>query len=95
MDLIELIKQLGFPVAIAVYFIWQNGRIEKEHKDDIKTIANTAVEAINKNTESDKVVADQLVKNNTALENNGRIINRLEGYLQSKPREQSNGNMGS
>ena len=93
MDLVELIKQLGFPIAIAVYFIWQNGKLEKEHKSDIKTIANTAVEAINKNTESDKVVADQLVKNNTALSENGRIMNRLEGFLGS--REKNNGSSGA
>lgn len=93
MDLVELIKQLGFPIAIAVYFIWQNGKLEKEHKGDIKTIANTAVEAINKNTESDKIVADALVKNNTVIENNGRIISRLEGVLAS--REQNNGSSGA
>lgn len=93
--MIELVKQFGFPVAIAIYFIWQNARIEKEHKADIRNIATSAVEAINKNTESDKVVADQLVKNNTALTSNERIINRLEGYLSKAPREQSNGNMGS
>ncbi len=87
MDLVELVKQLGFPVAIAVYFIWQNGRIEKEHKSDIRGLATQVVEALNKNTESDKAVTGQLVKNNTALSANERIMNRLEGVLSSQERQ--------
>lgn len=93
MDLVELIKQLGFPVALAVYFIWDNRRIQKERLDDVKNITTTAVEAIKANTESDKNVTVQLAKNNTALERASGVLSRVEGILSTKGQE--NGNRGN
>lgn len=93
MDLIEATKQFGFPVAIAIYFIWQNGRIEKEHKQDIRTIATQAIQALEKNTESDKAVTEQLAKNNTALSDSNHLLSRLEGILSNR-RERNNGTRG-
>lgn len=93
MDLIEATRQFGFPVAIAIYFIWQNGRIEKEHKQDIRTIATAATEALNKNTESDKAVTEQLEKNNTALSDSNHILSEVKGIL--SVRERNNGNRGA
>lgn len=39
MDLIEVIKNLGFPIAMVVYFAW-----------DKSTITNKLTEAVNNNT---------------------------------------------
>ncbi|MFA5937329.1 MAG: hypothetical protein WC822_05665 [Candidatus Paceibacterota bacterium] len=94
MDLIEATKQFGFPVAIAIYFIWQNGRIEKEHKNDIRTIANQAIQALEKNTDSDKAVTEQLAKNNTALSDTNHLLSKIEGVLSNR-RERNNGNQGA
>lgn len=91
MDLVELIKQFGFPIAVAVYFIWQNGRIEREHKNDIRTIATQAIQALEKNTESDKAVTEQLAKNNTALSDSNHILSRVEGILSVRERENGTG----
>ena len=93
MDLVELIKQLGFPVALAVYFIWDNRRIQKERLDDVKDVTSKAVEAINKSTESDKNVTTQFEKNNTALDRASGVLSRVEGILSTKG--QQNGNRGN
>lgn len=93
MDLLELTKQLGFPVALAIYFIWDNRRIQKERLDDVKTVTSKAVEAINKSTESDKNVTTQLEKNNTALDRASGVLSRVEGILTT--RGQQNGNRGN
>lgn len=94
MDLVELVKQFGFPIAVAVYFIWQNGRLEKEHKQDIRTIATQAIQALEKNTESDKAVTTQLERNNTALEDTHTVLSEMRGFL-SNGRERENGTGGA
>lgn len=53
MDLAPLIKDFGLPVALLVYFIWQNTSISKEYNQYVKDIAQKAVDAINKSTEVD------------------------------------------
>lgn len=93
MDLGALAQSLGLPVALAIYFIIENRRLQKEHLEDVKTITQQAITAINKNTDSDKIVADQLVKNDTALDKSTAIINKVEGILSS--RERQNGNRGA
>lgn len=90
----ELLKQFGFPIAVAVYFIYQNGKIEKEHKQDIRTIAQQAISALEKNTESDKAVTEQLEKNNTALGDTNHLLSRIEGVLSNR-RERNNGSQGA
>ena len=53
MDIAPLIKDFGLPVALLVYFIWQNAAINKEYNNYVKDIAQKAVDAINKSTEVD------------------------------------------
>lgn len=48
-----LIKDFGLPVALLVYFIYQNTSISKEYNKYVKDIAQKAVDAINKSTEVD------------------------------------------
>lgn len=60
-----LIETLGLPVALLVYFIWQNASISKEYNKYVKDIAEKAVDAINKSTEVDNKmlkVAERLEK---------------------------------
>lgn len=53
MDITPLIKDFGLPVALLVYFIWQNAAISREYNNYVKDIAQKAVDAINKSTEVD------------------------------------------
>jgi hypothetical protein len=53
MDLAQLVKDFGLPVALLLYFIWQNASISKEYNSYVKDIAQKAVDAINKSTEVD------------------------------------------
>lgn len=92
MDLIELIKQFGFPIAIAIYFIWDKGRTEREHKDDLRNIAVTAIKAIDANTEALKDQTAQDVKNNAAFEANNMLLNKVGGMLTAKGGNNGNGN---
>ena len=48
-----LLKDFGLPVALLVYFIYQNAAISKEYNKYVKDIAQKAVDAINKSTEVD------------------------------------------
>lgn len=72
MDLMQLVKDFGLPVALLLYFIWQNASINKEYNSYVKDIAQKAIDAINKSTEVDTKmlgVADRLEKR---LENGRR-----------------------
>lgn len=90
----ELLKQFGFPIAVAVYFIYQNGKLEKEHKQDIRTIATQAIQALEKNTKSDEAVTAELARNNTALEDNNTLLSEVRGVF-SQRRSAKDGNQGA
>lgn len=53
MDLGAAVKDFGLPVALLLYFIWQNASISKEYNSYVKDIAQKTVDAINKSTEVD------------------------------------------
>lgn len=53
MDLGAAVKDFGLPVALLLYFIWQNTSISKEYNSYVKDIAQKAIDAINKSTEVD------------------------------------------
>lgn len=53
MDIAPLLKDFGLPVALLVYFIYQNAAISREYNSYVKDIAQKAVDAINKSTEVD------------------------------------------
>ena len=91
MDLGTLVQNLGFPVAIAVYFIWQNYQQSKEHKQDLKDIATKAVQAIDAGTEAIKDSVAVIEKNNDKLGENSNILNRVEGVLSSRGYNNGNG----
>lgn len=61
----SLIKDFGLPVALLLYFIWQNTSTAKEYNNYVKDIAQKAIDAINKSTEVDTKmlgVAERLEK---------------------------------
>lgn len=60
MDFGSLVKDLGFPIALAVYFIIKDGKSQKERLEDVKTFGAAATKALDKSTE--------------ALENNSKIL---------------------
>lgn len=65
MDITPLIKEFGLPVALLVYFIWQNASINREYNRYVKDMAEKTIDAINKSTEVDKKmvgVAERLEK---------------------------------
>lgn len=92
MELVELVKQFGFPIAVAIYFIWDKGRTEKEHKDDLRNIAVTAIKAIDANTEAlnDKKAQDE--RYITAYEANNVLLNKVSGVLTARGSNNGNGN---
>lgn len=81
MDLSALVQNFGFPVAIAVYFIWRDYQTSKEHKSDLKDIANKAVQAIDKST-------DAINDSTSAIGKNSHLLERVNGVLLSR-REQT------
>lgn len=69
MDLGAAVKDFGLPVALLLYFIWQNTSISKEYNSYVKDIAQKTVDAINKSTEVD----------NKMLQVAERMEKRLDG----------------
>lgn len=63
----ELLKTFGFPIAIAIYFIYQNGKVEKAHKDDLKGIAVQTIGTLDKNTEALDKNTEMLQQTNMRL----------------------------
>ena len=45
-EVIEFIKQLGFPIAVAVALFWQNTKLNEQHKEEMSKVT----EALNNNT---------------------------------------------
>lgn len=69
MDITPLIKDFGLPVALLVYFIWQNAAISREYNQYVKDIAQKAVDAINKSTEVDTKMLNIAKRIETRLDN--------------------------
>lgn len=46
-NIIEIIRDLGFPIACVVALFWQNTRLNDQHKEEM----NKMVEAVNNNTQ--------------------------------------------
>lgn len=45
-EVMEFIKQLGFPIAVAVALFWQNTKLNEQHKEEMTKVT----EALNNNT---------------------------------------------
>lgn len=69
MDIAPLIKDFGLPVALLVYFIYQNASISREYNSYVKDIAQKAVDAINKSTEVDTKMLEVAKRVESRLDN--------------------------
>lgn len=74
----ELIKQFGLPVALTVFFIYQFIQAKKEHMDDIKGIAATAISTLDKNTEALDKNTDALLKSTNVTERGSSLIEMMD-----------------
>lgn len=45
-EVIKLIQNLGFPIAVAVALFWQNNKLQSQHKDEMDKMTS----ALNNNT---------------------------------------------
>lgn len=45
-EVMEFIKQLGFPIAVAVALFWQNTKLNEQHKEEMSKVTT----ALNNNT---------------------------------------------
>lgn len=85
MDLGSLVQNLGFPIAIAVYFIWRDYQTSKAHMQDMRDLAIKTVQAIDKST-------DAINEQTKVISDNSNILQRVEGVLLT--RGQSNDHSG-
>lgn len=92
MDLGALVNQFGFPVAIAVYFIWRDYQSSKEHKKDLGDIAIKAVQAVDKSTEAINDSIECIGKSNTVISENSNILNSVKGVLLGRGNKNDRGN---
>lgn len=90
MDLSALVQNFGFPVALAIFFIWMFVQQAKEHKTDLKDIAVKSVQALDAGTEAIKDSTEQIKLNNDALGKNSTSLDRVNVLLSQ--RGQNNGN---
>lgn len=91
MDIASIIDKFGLPVGLLIYFIWRDFQTSREHKADLKDVANKAVQAIDKGTEAINDSAKVIEKSNTQLSENSNILNRVIGVLSTKNRGQNDG----
>lgn len=90
MDFGTLVKDLGFPIAVATFFVWRDYQSSKEHKQDLKDIALKSVQAIDAGTEAVRDSISVIDKNTDALGNNSNIISRIEGILSNRGNQNDN-----
>lgn len=90
MDLMTLVQNFGFPIAIAVFFIWMFVSQAKEHKQDLKDIAIKSVQALDAGTEAIKDSTEQMKLNNDVIGKNSTSLDRVNVLLSSQ-RGQNNG----
>lgn len=55
-ELIQIIRELGFPIACVVALFWQNNHLQEQHREDL----NKVTEAINNNTNATIALKDRI-----------------------------------
>jgi len=92
MDIATIVDKFGLPVGLLLYFIWRDYQTSKEHKADLKDVANKAVQAIDKSTDGLNESREVIEKSTLQMSENSNILNRVIGVLSTKNRDQRNGN---
>ena len=55
-EVIQIIRELGFPIACVVALFWQNNHLQEQHREDL----NKVTEAINNNTQATNALKDRI-----------------------------------
>lgn len=84
MDIAEIVSKFGLPTGLLIYFIWRDYQTSKEHKADLKEIANKAVQAIDKSTDAINESTKQITKDCEVIGENSDIMNTVKGVLLQK-----------
>lgn len=92
MDLMTLVQEFGFPIAVAVFFIWMYYKQAKEHKDDLKDIAIKSVQAIDAGTEAIKDSTKQIEQSNEVISQNTNSCRRIDVLLSQRGQNNGMGN---
>lgn len=91
MDIASIIDKFGLPVGLLIYFIWQNYQTQKEHKADLKEVANKAIQAIDKSTDAIDESTTAVKANSSQLSDNSRTMNRVIGVLSGRGSQSDGG----
>lgn len=81
MEAAALIEKFGLAIGLLIYFIWRDYQTSREHKADLKDIANKSVQAIDKGTEAIRDGIEVAEKSNKIIGENSNILNRVKGVL--------------
>ena len=55
-EVIQVVRELGFPIACVVALFWQNNHLQEQHREDL----NKVTEAINNNTQATNALKDRI-----------------------------------
>ena len=55
-EVIQIVRELGFPIACVVALFWQNNRLQEQHREDLSKVT----EAINNNTAATQALKDRI-----------------------------------
>ena len=55
-EVIQIIRELRFPIACVVALFWQNNHLQEQHREDL----NKVTEAINNNTQATNALKDRI-----------------------------------
>ena len=59
-EVINFIKELGFPIAVTTYLLWQNNKQNEQHKEEMLKMTD----ALNNNTVALTELKDKIGGNN-------------------------------
>ena len=55
-EVIQIIRELGFPITCVIALFWQNNHLQEQHREDL----NKVTEAINNNTQATIALKDKI-----------------------------------
>ena len=55
-EVIQIVRELGFPIACVVALFWQNNHLQEQHREDLSKVT----EAINNNTAATQALKDRI-----------------------------------
>lgn len=55
-EVIQIVRELGFPIACVVALFWQNNHLQEQHREDLKNVT----EAIDNNTKATLALKEKI-----------------------------------